>query len=89
MNNKIILDFLKLPPSIKEFPTYESRIHSEISAQISDVKTLILTIMAELSLDERKNMLKLKKSLDSIKTQFDVIQSSIFSTKDALSISKF
>ena len=85
MTNQIIMDFLKLPPSIEEFPTYESRIHSEISAQITDVRTLVLTIMKDLEKDEKKRMFKIKQTLDNVKTQFDVIRSSAFTSSEETS----
>jgi len=85
MTNQIIMDFLKLPPNIEAFPTYESKIHSEIAAQIVDVRTLTLTIMKDLEKEEKKRMFKIKQTLDNVKTQFDVIRSSAFTTSEETS----
>ncbi len=81
MTSNVIMDFLKFPPSVSEFSNYETKIHSEIASQISDVRTYTFTLMKSLQMEEKKKLLRVKKSLDKIKTNFDIILYSSFTAE--------
>ncbi|MHA1199479.1 MAG: hypothetical protein ACTSQF_09155 [Candidatus Heimdallarchaeaceae archaeon] len=77
MTGKMSLEFLKFPPNIADFHDYESKIQLEISSRIVDVRNYILTIMKDLKIENKKLLLKLKTTVDSIKTQFEALAASI------------
>jgi len=77
MTGKISLEFLKFPPNVIEFHNYESKIQLEINSRIIDVRSYLLTQMKNLKIENKKLLLKLKTTVDGIKTQFETLLASI------------
>ncbi len=73
MTGKMSLEFLKFPPNVNEFHGYESKIQLEINSRIIDVRNYILSIMKNLKIENKKLLLKLKTTVDGVKTQFETL----------------
>ncbi len=78
MTNQKVLDFIKLPPTVDEFASYETKIHQQINEHLNDIRAYILSLMKGLSPTNKKIMFRIKTNWDKSITNFSIIQSSLF-----------